>query len=395
MKPLFTPTFSAEEYATRLAKTRKRMQERGLDMLMVTDPSNINYLTGYDCYTISMPQGLLVPSSGDVVFFSRSIDASALPLTTHLTKEQVFGYPEDHVDTVDRHPFDWIAGVMRDRGLAAGTLAIERDSNFYTVRAHDALMAGLPDVKFVDAQRLVNWVRGVKSDAEIDTMRIAGRIVERVMAKALEMIEPGVRQCDVAAQIYATGIIGLEDAGGTYPSAPPLMPTGPGTAVPHLTWSDTPFKVGETTVLELAGAYERYNVPLARTIFLGEPPKRLSELADIVDDGMDVALAAVRPGARCEDVEAAWRAHITRFGLSKASRIGYSIGVGYPVTSWIERTMSLRPGDTTILEPNMTFHVLLGMWMDGWGYELSESIVVTERGAECLSNVPRGLRVKR
>ncbi|MER9567352.1 Xaa-Pro peptidase family protein [Mesorhizobium sp. M0571] len=364
-------------------------------MLLVAEPSNINYLTGYDCWTMVQPQALLVPYSGDVVFFAREVDLPGVTLTTHLRSEQVFGYPEDYVEKADRHPFDWIAGVMRERGLMSGTLAIERDSNFYTIRSHEALMAGLPNVNAVDSQRLVNWVRAVKSDSEIDKMRIAGRIVERVMGKTFDMIEPGVRQCDVAAQIYANSIMGLENAGGTYPSAPPLMPTGPGTAVPHLTWSDAPFKSGESTSLEFAGCYHRYNVPLARAIFLGAPPPRLLEMADIVNDGMDVALAAIRPGARCEDVEAAWRVLITRYGLSKATRIGYSIGVGYPVTSWLEKTMSLRPGDTTVLEPNMTFHVLLGMWMDGWGYALSESVVVTERGAECLSNVPRGLRVKR
>ena len=76
--------------------------------------------------------------------------------------------------------------------------------------------------------------------------------------------------------------------------------------------------------------------------------------------------AAVRVGATCEGVEAAWREVIAHHGLSKSGRIGYSIGVGYP-PDWGERTMSLRPGDTTVLEANMTFHMILGIWMDGWG----------------------------
>lgn len=392
---MFEPNFSAEEYSSRLVKTRSLMRERGIDLLLVTDPANINYLTGYNCWSMTQPQGLLVPVSGEVVLFLRQVDAPGAVLTTHLTEQQVLGFPEDYVDTPDRHPFEWIAGVMRERGLASGTLGIESDSFFYTVRSHESLLGGLADVKAVDTQRLVNWVRAVKSDAEIGKMRIAGRIVERVMTKALEMIEPGVRQCDVVAEIYATQTRGLEEAGGDYTAAPPLLPTGPGTGVPHLTWSDVPFKVGEATVLELAGCYQRYHAPLARTLFLGDPPTRLCELADIVDEGMSAALAAVRPGARAEEVEAAWRQVITRHGLSKSTRIGYSIGIGYPMTTWMEKTISLRPGDTAVLEPNMTFHMILGMWMDGWGYELSESFVVTKEGAECFSNIPRGLTVKR
>ncbi len=369
------------------------MSKRGFDLLFVADPANINYLTGYNCWSFQNPQALVVPASGDIVFFAREVDAPAAVLTTYLTEDQVFGTPERYVQQTDSHPMEWVAEVMRARGLASGTLAIELESSFYTVRSHQALLAGLPGVRPVDAELLVNWVRAVKSDAEIEKMRTAGRIVERVMTRALEVIEPGVRQCDVAAEICATQARGLEDAGGDYPAIPPMMPTGPGTSVPHMTWGQAPFNAGEATVLELAGCYQRYHAPLARTLFLGEPPPHLSDLADIVDDGMDAALAMVRPGVHCEEVEGAWREVITRHGLTKAQRIGYSIGLNYPPT-WVERTMSLRPGDTTPLEPNMTFHMILGMWMDGWGYELSESFVVTEHGAECLSSVPRGLRVK-
>jgi ectoine hydrolase len=107
-----------------------------------------------------------------------------------------------------------------------------------------------------------------------------------------------------------------------------------------------------------------------------------------------VALDAVRPGATCEQVEAAWREHIARHGLEKSSRIGYSVGIGYP-PDWGEHTMSLRPGDTTQLEPGMAFHMILGMWMDDWGFEASETFVVTESGAECLCSFPRELTVKR
>jgi Xaa-Pro aminopeptidase len=85
---------------------------------------------------------------------------------------------------------------------------------------------------------------------------------------------------------------------------------------------------------------------------------------------------------------------IARHGLSKASRIGYSVGLNYP-PDWGEHTMSLRPGDRTVLEPNMTFHMILGMWMDGWGFEVSETFAVTPSGAECLCTTPRDLVVKR
>jgi Xaa-Pro aminopeptidase len=173
-----------------------------------------------------------------------------------------------------------------------------------------------------------------------------------------------------------------------------MLPTGVGTSTPHLTWSDEPFRSGEATILELAACFRRYHCPMARTVYLGDPPPELLDTASVVEEGLEAALGAARPGVTCEAVEAAWRQVIARHGLEKSSRIGYSVGLGYP-PDWGEHTMSLRPGDRTVLEPNMTFHMIAGMWMDDWGYELSETFRVTDGGAECFCSFPRQLTVKR
>jgi Xaa-Pro dipeptidase len=116
-------------------------------------------------------------------------------------------------------------------------------------------------------------------------------------------------------------------------------------------------------------------------------------VAEATADGMEAALATVKPGALCQDVELAWRQIINRAGFNKPSRIGYSIGVNYP-PNWADHTASLRENDTTVMEPNMTFHLMLGMWMEGWGFELSETFRVTETGHEVFADFPRQLFVK-
>ena len=153
-----------------------------------------------------------------------------------------------------------------------------------------------------------------------------------------------MRQCDAVAAIYDAQVRGADGVGGDYPAIVPMLPTGPGTSTPHLTWSDAPFVGGEATILELAGCVRRYHCPIARTVFLGEPPRKLTETAAVTVEGLaDRARRGRGPGVACEEVEAAWRAHIARHGLEKASRIGYSVGLGYP-PDWGEHTMSLRPG---------------------------------------------------
>lgn len=385
--------FDAAEYDRRLAATQERMRSRGFDLLAIGEPANMNYLIGYNAYSFYAPQLLVVPVRGEPVFYVRHVDGPGAVLTTRLTEEQVRAYPETYIQQRDCHPMDWIAADLRERGLDSGTVAVEMDANYYTVRGHNALVAGLAKATIVDAEDLVNWVRTVKSPAEIAKMRTAGQIVTRMMTIALDMIEPGVRQCDAVAEIYRAGTRGLETAGGDYPAIVPLLPTGAGAGVPHLTWSDEIFKNGESTAIEIAGCYQRYHVPLARTIFLGAPSRQLVEMADIVGEGMQVALAAVRAGVTGEYVDAAWRGVIEPRGIHKSGRIAYPIGLGYP-PDWGERTVSFRPGDTVKLETGMTFHMILGMWMDGWGYELSETFVVTDNGAECFASVPSGLVVK-
>lgn len=387
------PAFGAGEYAARLAETRRRMDARGIDTLIVVDPANINYLTGYDAWSFYTPQALAVPAGDDMVFYLRAMDRAGVLLQTSLAEDRVRGFPEELVQQRDRHPMEWIAADLAAAGLGRGTVAVEMDAYYHSPRAHAALAAGLPDARVVDDELLVSWIRAVKSPAELELMRRAARIAERVVAAGLDAVRPGARQCDAVAAIYDAQMRGTEETGGEYTAFVPMLPTGPGTATPHLTWTDRPFRVGEATVLELGACNRRYHCPLARTVYLGEPPRRLTEAVSVVEEGLEAALDAVAPGRTCESVEAAWRAVIARHGLSKESRIGYSVGLGYP-PDWGEHTMSLRQGDRTELEPNMTFHMILGMWMDGWGFETSETFAVTKSGADCLCSVPRALVVK-
>ncbi|MGH6944266.1 MAG: M24 family metallopeptidase, partial [Geminicoccaceae bacterium] len=131
----------------------------------------------------------------------------------------------------------------------------------------------------------------------------------------------------------------------------------------------------------------------SRTIYLGRPPQKFLDVEKAVVEGIAAALEAARPGNTCEEVEAAWRGAIARHGLEKESRCGYAIGLSYP-PDWGERTMSLRPGDKTVLEENMTFHLIPAIWRESWGLEITESFLVTDSGAETFCNYPRKLLVK-
>ena len=385
--------FAPAEYEDRMRRTRERMAQAGIDVLVVVDPANMHYLSGYDAWSFYTPQALVLARDAEPLLFTRGIDTPGALITTRLSADQIVGFSDDYVQQRDRHPFDRLAAELAERFAAAGVIGLERDAYYFSPRAEQALRDGLPGRQFVDSHELVNWVRAVKSPAELEAMRCAGRIMERVMGVAVDAVAPGVRQCDAAGQITRAQAQGIDDLGGDYTAIVPMLPSGAGTTTPHLTWTDAPFVAGEATVLELAAAYRHYHCPLARTVFLGTPPAQLHRLGDAVIEGMGAALDAVAPGATCEDIEAVWRSSIGRRGFEKPSRIGYSVGIGFP-PDWGEHTMSLRPGDRTVLEPGMTFHLMLGMWLGESGLELSQTFGVTESGAECFTDFPRELVVK-
>lgn len=386
--------FARAEYDLRLKKIRAEMEKRGLELLIVNDVANQHYITGYDGWSFYTPQVVLVPiENEEPVWIGRAMDAAGGLLTAWMKPKNVVGFPEDHVQRADRHPMDWIAQWIGNKGWGKRRIGIELEAYYYSPKAHARLTAGLPNATFHDADLLVNWIRAVKTAPEIDYLRKASLLAQAAVSTAYEVIAPGLRECDAIARIQAAQVAGSPDFAGDITALPPTILGGENASAPHIMWSDRRFGANETIALELAGVCRRYAAGLARTMQLGKTPQRVADTAKAVIEGMDAVLEATRPGIHAEDVEAAWRKVIQRHGLKKESRIGYSIGVAYP-PDWGEHTISLRPGDKTVLQPGNVVHCILGMWMEGWGIEVSETILVTERGNETLTRFPRDIHVK-
>jgi ectoine hydrolase len=387
--------FARTEYEKRLQSIRKEMARRNLDLLFVNDVANQHYVTGYDGWSFYTPQVVLVPlSEEEPIWIGRAMDAAGGLLTAWMKPENVVGFPEDYVQRTDRHPMDWIAGWIEKKGWGRGSIGIELEAYYYSPKAHARLTAGLPNATFHDADLLVNWIRSVKSDVEVDYLRKAARLAEAAVTAAYDVIAPGIRECDAIAKIQAAQVAGSPDFAGDITALPPTILSGENGSAPHIMWSDRCFGENETVALELAGVVRRYAAGLARTLQLGDMPAKVGDTGKAVLEGMDAVLATIGPGVTGEDVEASWRKVIQRYGLKKESRIGYSIGVAYP-PDWGEHTISLRQGDRTLLKPGNVLHSILGMWMDGWGIEVSETILVTADGNETLTKFPREINVKR
>ncbi|MEP3046306.1 MAG: ectoine hydrolase DoeA [Roseibium sp.] len=387
--------FSRAEFQKRIEKVRADMVRRGLDLLIVTDPSNMNWLTGYDGWSFYVHQCVVLSLKDEPIWFGRGQDANGALRTCFMDPANIIGYPDHYVQSSERHPMDYLSAQLADRRLDGGTIGVEMDNYWFTAAAFASLQKHLPNAEFTDANGLVNWQRAVKSDAELTYIRQAGKIVERMHQRIFDRVEPGLRKCDLVAEIYDAALRYDEAAGfgGDYPAIVPLLPSGADAAAPHLTWDDLPMKSGEGTFFEIAGVVHRYHCPLSRTVFLGKPTQSFLDAEKAVLEGMDAGLEMAKVGNTCEDIALAFFKVLKKHGIEKDNRTGYPIGVSYP-PDWGERTMSLRPGDKTVLEENMTFHFMTGLWMEDWGFEITESIRIGAEGPECLSNVPRKMLVK-
>lgn len=385
--------FSPQEYADRLAKARTAMQARGLDAVFVTDPSNMAWLTGYDGWSFYVHQGVLLTGEGQPIWWGRAMDAAGAVRTTYLRSDNILGYEDSYVQNPAKHPMADLSAVIRSRGLEKARIGFEMDNYYFTASAFLALQKGLPQADLQDATGLINWQRAIKSETEITYMRRAARIVERMHAVIRDKAEPGMRKNDLIADIYHASVAGADGYWGDYPAIVPMAPSGVDATAPHLTWDDSPLKLGESTFFEIAGAHRRYQCPQSRTLFLGKPPQKFLDAEKAVLEAVEAGLEQARPGNLCEDIAKAFNATLNRLGFIKDSRCGYAIGISYP-PDWGERTMSFRAGDKSVLQPGMTFHFMPALWLDDGGLEITEPIVITETGVECLCHTPRELFVK-
>ncbi|MRG85127.1 M24 family metallopeptidase [Salinibacillus xinjiangensis] len=386
--------FALGEYKERMKKTKQKMNEEGIEVLILVNPSNMNYLSGYNAWSFYVHQMIIVMVDEEQpIWIGREMDANSARISTWMNNDYIISYPDDYIQSDEKHPMEFAADILKEIGQANRVIGLEMETHYFSALSYRKLVSSLPNAKFKDAGQLVNWVRIIKSPQEIAYMKKAGKIAESAMQRAYETINQGVRECDVAANIYHAQVSGTAEFGGDYPAIVPMIPSGRKTSAPHFTWTDECYDVNDPVIIELAGCYNRYHSPLARTMVIGEPTEEMADTSKIVVEGLNKTLDFIKPGVTSEEIEDVWQREIAKYGYHKSSRLGYSVGLSYP-PDWGEHTISIRPGDKTVIQPNMTLHLIPGLWFKNYGVEISEAIRITDQGCETLADFPRDLYIK-
>jgi len=360
------------------------MRAQKVDMLLVTSPENIYYLTGYRTTGYYMYQCLLVPLDSFPRFVVRKLEMTNV-LGLSWVKDGLA--LEDNADPLD----GTIEGITACGGHK-GRIGFEDQGFFLPPRVLAGVRERLPKAEFVPASGIIERCRVIKSPAEISYIRTAAAAAVAGFTEGLAEVRPGRTENDVVAAVYR----GMLHAGSEYPSSPPYVVAGARSALAHASFEGREIRAGEIVYFEVGGCYKRYGGSIMRTVAVGKASSDVRRMATTMMRALDAAIEVIKPGVTSGTVDEAGRRVVTEAGLGKfwLHRTGYSIGVGFP-PGWGEgHIMDLKPGDGRVLEAGMTFHLVpLILVPDIGGIGYSETVLVTATGCEVLTDCPRTLEV--
>ncbi len=373
--------FDAAEYARRQATLRARMDERGLDAVLLSGPENQYYLSGYETTGFhSFPQTLIFPRTAPPLLVTRRIEEGNAGAAHDLACR---GYRDDE------DPAEAVVGALRQLGLADKTIGVEKAAPWLTVRLFEGIQRRLPTTTFTDVSGLVELMRAVKSPAEIAYMRQAAVAVAAGMRAGLAAVREGGNEREIAAAVFPARIL----AGSHFVRNPTYITAGPRSALAHATWLGKTLDAGDVVFMEMGANVRHYDAALIRTAVVGPASDRLRRAADASIAGLTAAISTVRAGVPASEVYRRTRDAIAREGGGDyfLHRAGYGIGIEF--LTWIERGgVSLDAGSDTALQPDMTLHLVPYLLVPGLGsVGFSETVRVTETGCEVLTKCPRVL----
>jgi Xaa-Pro aminopeptidase len=368
--------FPSGEFDRRLSAVRGRMATASLGALLLTDPSDVFYLTGYSTFEVSVHIALVV-TADDLVLQVPSIETGPATITTRV--QRVTGYRWESIDEV-LDPLAHALSGVKGQGCKLGIDAWHGSLRTGVV---NGLKARVQGTEFVDASKLVKSIRIVKSPAELEYLKHSAVITCEGIDSAAAVVRPGVTDNYIAA----VGAEALLKAGSEFMSMQPIVTTGARSSVIHTNHKRTLINDGDPVFLEFGAAWQRYTAPMMRTKVAGTPTVDMRRVFDGCRRIVDALEVAMKPGQTFDSAaQAAEQALAPLAGDVFFSGVfGYTVGAQFP-PSWVEGSGYIARGEQRVFEPGMVFHLPICLRVPGlWGIGFSDTVLVGQHGAEPLT----------
>jgi Xaa-Pro dipeptidase len=371
--------FSLTTYADRLLRVQERIQEQDLAGLVLTLPDTINWLTGYDTIGYLWSQALIItPGNPQPKLVTRTTEGPGVDATSWLRDPRLY-------DIAREDPIGVIAEEMTAAGLSSGRVGIDMQAFTIVPSAWDELVKRLPQVSWVDGSLIVPNERLIKSEQELAYQRQAATMADIAIRAAFDALRPGVSETYIAGIAAAA----LGEAGSEYAAIPPMVVSGPRSALVHGMATRRSIAVGDVVCVELAGCVNRYHGIAMRSAVVGQPTSRQQEVWHCLAESHQAAIAAAAAGQPSKAPDEANLAILERLDLTgnRCHRIGYSTGVAYP-PGWLE-PMMLVEGDPHTLQQGMSFTIEPNITLpnEGFGFKLGETVACTASGGVSMSTL--------
>jgi Xaa-Pro aminopeptidase len=355
-------------YSQRCAKLLSRLEGEGFDALLVTSLPNIAYLSGFTGSTALL---LLTPAERYFITDGR--------YTVQVAQEV-----DPSFKLVDNTNRKLLEDVLPGIGASAGWQRIGFEAA-HTTHASGAKY-GEAKWQFVATESGVEDLRMVKDEAEIELIRAAIRLNERVFSQAIAKIGPDTTEADVAAEIYYLGV----KYGASKVSFDPIVASGPNGSKPHARFSSDKLVPGTPITIDMGMRLDGYCSDMTRTVFYKDCPPPWEKIYATVRAAKDAAMDAVKPGLLGKDIDAVARQVMTEQGLHETFNHGLGHGIGVEVH---EAPRLAKTGDTK-LAPGMVITDEPGYYLDGvGGMRIEDIFVVRDGGAENLNTLATELVV--
>lgn len=372
--------FTVEEYRARLENVQEHMGRAGLAALLLHHPENIAWMSGFWHDGFFAYHALVVPAQGDPVLIERALEDPVA---------QEMSWIADRRSYLDGDDAPALAVSAVEEVTADGArVGVELSSPYLPARRHLDLVGRMPGREVVSHEEIVEEAMRIKSPAELDYLRRAGRTASAAVAAGLAVARPGASEMDVAAAIALAQAEHDHDAflggaGGT-------ICTGWRTIQLHGQQTPRVIEPGDRIRLELPGIYRQYWAKQMRSAVIGEPDDAFRRAYDVVRGAQDAGIAAMGPGVPFARVAGLCRRPVLDAGLVEnyENRVGYGVGLQFHPTSG-DFDLDIDHRSDRILEPGMVFHMLLF----AGGAAISETVAITDDGHEVLTSGSRDLAV--
>jgi len=364
--------------SSRLDKLTASLRTSGLDAVALNPGPTLKYLTNLNFHLMERPIVLLVAPDHDPVIVLPELELPKVGLFPY--KVQAFAYGEN--------PAEWDQAFRKAAqalGLDGKRIGVEPRAMRLLEFRH--LKAGAPEAEYPDAGDVLSQLRLKKDKAEVDAMRRAVKIAQDALEATIPLIKIGMTERELSSELVMQLL--KHGSESELPFAP-IVSGGPNSANPHASPSERKLQAGDMLVVDWGAAYDGYISDLTRTFAVGEVDAECMKIHKIVQDSNAAGRAAGKPGVPCANVDIAARDVIEKSGYGEyfTHRTGHGIGMEGHEDPY------MRGDNMQLLEPGMAFTVEPGIYLpDRNGVRIEDNIVITENGADCLSDMPREIRV--